>query len=191
MTNDAQEEQVEKEQEEVEVVADESAESPTPADDGTQELKKDIKIIRDHLQLMAQRTQTPKPEEEAYVDPVDKLTRDHEALKVQLAEAKMMAKHNDFEEVITKYLPQAIKEEPSIAQWLTSTDYEKAYFIAKKSNAYLKDRAIKPKTTEAKEPAKIGSISGMGSATAASSEPNFFAMTDEEFMKYKRAKTNY
>lgn len=181
-------EETEVEQEAV-AVAEESAPAPTPVKSDAQELKEEMKLMRDHLALLNRRNQAPVAQEE-YVDPIDKLTKEQQQLRVELAEAKMIAKHNDFEEIITRYLPEAIKEEPSIANWLTPTDYDKAYYLAKKSSAYLRDKAFKPKAAN-KEPEKIGSISGVGSATAGSSEPNFLTMSDEQFMSYKRAKNIY
>lgn len=180
-------EEIQEAEPEVEAPVEESVEEATPDKSETQQLAEEMKLMRDHLQLLSKRQQPPPPQENTYDDPVDRLALEQKRLQIQLAEARMMAKHKDFEEVITKYLPEAIKEEPSIASWLTETDYEKAYHLAKKSDAYLRDKAFKPKAKEAKE-SKIGSLSGMGSATAGTSEPNFLTMTNEEFLNYKRAR---
>ncbi len=159
------------------------------------DIKNEIKLMRDHFDLMSKKLNQKPVAEDEYRDPVESLQQELSAQRIALEEARVMAKYNDYQDVITKYLPQALKENPSLARELSPTSFETAYQVAKSSKAYLKDKAFSPKTPEAKKivdnTEKIGSVSGIGTATAGSSEPNFLNMSDEEFRSYKRSRGIY
>lgn len=181
--------------EEVAEVAVASKDGPTQQDNLASELRNDIKLMRDHMDLLSKQVSAKPKVEDEYRDPVETLQQELNTQKIALEEARIMAKYNDYQEIITKYLPQALKENPSLARELGPTSFETAYHVAKSSKAYLKDKAFSPKTPEAKKivdnSEKIGSVSGIGTATAGSSEPNFLSMSDEEFLHYKRSKGLY
>ncbi len=182
--------------EQVEVVEEvqESVADATPEPNPTQEIKEEIKLMRDHMDLMARNLQKPPEQSDDYRDPVEVLQQEVAKQRVQIQEERVNRKYNDYEEVITKYLPLAIKDNPQLMNELRSTDFETAYFVAKSSKAYIKDKAFAPKTKEAQKIVEnsetIGSISGIGSATAGDATPNFAKMDDEEFMNYKRGLEN-
>lgn len=180
--------------EEVEAAV-EGSDEPTQETGHTQEIKDEIKLMRDHMDLMAQRLEKPAEPVDDYQDPVEKMQQQLDRQSIEIAESRIMTKHADYKEVITKYLPQAIKENPDLMKELSPTAFETAYYVAKSSKAYIKDKTLTPKTQEAKKAVenteKIGSLSGIGSATAGSSEPNFLRMTDDEFLAYKRSREDY
>lgn len=153
------------------------------------------RLLRDHIELLKAQ-QAPKPrqkepevnfESDDDIFTVGQAKKAFKELQRANEELRVAAKHKDYEEVITKYLPEAIKENPAIRSWLERDDapYEKAYFLAKKSDAYLRDRVAKTRSDDAKKLAKntssTGSLSSVGSNSSARGTVDYKNMSDDDF----------
>ena len=106
--------------------------------------------------------------------------------QMTLEELRMTQKHPDYQEVVTKYLPEVFKTNPTLRESLQKTqDYELAYHLAKNSDGY---RNISQKSQRNEDAERIirnsqqtGSLSSMGASTPVSQAKRYKDMSDEEF----------
>jgi len=109
--------------------------------------------------------------------------------KMTLAEMQMAQKHPDYQQVITKYLPDVLKQNPRLRQTLESTqDYELAYHLATNSEAYRSDKDMGAnKSADAKRivenAERAGSLSSMGTTAPVADAKRYKDMSDSEFRK--------
>lgn len=182
---------------EQEVVEQQEVESPQmedTTDRSSQSFEETNKLLRDHMALLQAQQQRP-PKQEAQetqfadddlmtVGMAKKALRD---MQRQNEELRVAAKHKDYEEVITKFLPEAIKENPNIRYWIESSEspYEQAYYLAKKSDAYLKEMAVKTRSKDAEKIVKnnrsTGNLSSIGTNSSARGTVDYKNMSDDEF----------
>jgi hypothetical protein len=106
----------------------------------------------------------------------------------KLSEMEMAKKYPDYEEVVSKYLPEVIKEDPSIADSLRATqDYKLAYRLAKSSEGYRKDHKQKAKSADAERlvanSQRSGTLSSVGGSTAINMAKRYKDMSDDEFRR--------
>lgn len=103
-----------------------------------------------------------------------------------LEELRMSQKHPDYQEVVTKYLPELFKTNPGLRESLRkSQDYELAYHLAKTSDAYRTTNQKQTRNEDAerilRNSQSVGSLSSMGSSTPVNQAKRYKDMSDEEF----------
>lgn len=166
-----------------------------------QQLQEELKMIKDHLSLMQssqqQASRAPQKDEFDGVDDGDVITygeakkllgKIQSSYQQSVEELRMQQKYPDYQEVIQKYLPEVLKSKPELRNSLSKNpDYELAYYLAKKSEAYETDHKKQKKNQEAERilqnTAKAGSLSSMGSTTPISQAKRYKDMSDSEFRK--------
>ena len=158
------------------------------------------KMLQDHMTLMQanQAPQAPKQEEYGGLADDDVLTvgeakkflgKIENNYKTSVAELSAQQKHSDYNEIVTKYLPDVIKQNPALKATLQNDEnrYELAYFLAKNSDSYRETNREAKKSTEAQRLVengqRAGSLSAVGSAAPQSQVSNMRNMSDSEFMK--------
>lgn len=166
-----------------------------------QRAEEENRLMRENLELMkANQKSTPKAHTENELEGLeddDILTvKEFKKLsakmsgqfKTTLDELQMAQKNPDYQEVITKYLPEVIKNNPSLRNTLQTTqDYELAYYLAKNSEAYRNANATMKKHEDAeriiKNSQSSSGLSGIGASTPVSQAKRYKDMGDDEFMR--------
>lgn len=162
-----------------------------------QSLQEELQVIKDHLALLKyqqQSQQAPQQEEYSdddvltYRDLKRALSQKEKQIKVTLDELKMMQKHPDYEEVITQYLPEVLKQNPGLRSSLQETqNYELAYYLAKNSDAYKSKSKEKKRNADAerivKNSQQSGSLSSMGATSPLNTARRYKDMSDDDFKK--------
>ena len=163
-----------------------------------QRMQEEMKLIKDHMSLMQANQQDQKA---ALQEPVDTLADDDvltvgEAKKYlsemnssyssSIQELKMVQKYPDYQDVISKHLPEVLKENPSLRRSLEKTnDYELAYFLAKNSPGFKGTETSKKKSETAKRiienSEQAGSLSSMGASTPVQMVKEYKRMSDKDF----------
>ena len=161
-------------------------------------------MIKEHLNLLNARQQKPpQPEETTSPDDVmthgefnRKATALEQKFQTTLGELQMSKQHPDYDEVIRKYLPEIIKEDPEIGQELsTSQNFKMAYRLAKSSEGYRRDHAEKKKSEDASRlmanSDRAGSLSSVGGTTPISVAKRYKDMSDTDFKKEMAKNVGY
>lgn len=158
------------------------------------------KMLQDHLSLMQanQTPQAPKQDEYEGLSDDDVLTvgeakkflgKIENNYKTSVAELSAQQKYSDYNDVVTKYLPDVVKKNPALRTTLQNDEnrYELAYFLAKNSDSYREATHEVKKSTEAQRIVengqRPGSLSAVGSAAPQSQVSNIRNMSDDDFMK--------
>ena len=156
-----------------------------------QQLQDELRMYREHMALMQSNQQQPqhlendddimtKGEVKQYLQQLN----NH--YQTRFNEMEMVKKHPDYEEVVTKYLPEVIKANPRLRDTLTATnDYELAYYLATQTDAY---RAAKKKDKRHEDADRIiknsqapGNLSNVGSMSPVTAAKQYKSMSDDEF----------
>lgn len=165
-----------------------------------QKLQDEMRMMKDHLAIMQSTQQRP---QEPPKDELDGLSDDDvltvgEAKKfisklnnqyqTNIQELKMTQKHPDYQQVVTKYLPEVLKQNPSLRDTLSkSQDYELAYHLAKNSDSYNADNKRSKKHADAERIVqnanRAGSLSSVGQTSPISQAKQYKTMSDEDFKK--------
>jgi len=168
-----------------------------------QRLEEENRLIKENLELLkaSQSRNVPKKEEqEADFDGLEdddimtvkefkkrssKLTNQ---FQTTVKELQMAQRNPDYQEVITKYLPEVIKSNPSLRHTLEqSQDYELAYYLAKNSEGYRNATMSEKIHSDAErilKNSKTGSgISSVGASTPVSQAKRYKDMSDDEFRR--------
>lgn len=165
-----------------------------------QQMAEELQMIKDHMALLDTQRREPQPQAK---DPMDelpddeiptmgeikKLFRDREKqYQSRLSEMQMAQKNPDYADVITKYLPDVIKENPSLKASLEkSQDYELAYYLAKKSDRYQTEHRKAKQNADAEKVVQnsqlAGSLSSMGTVSPINAAKRYREMTDDDFKK--------
>lgn len=173
-----------------------------------QALQDEIKIMKDHLALMQANQSQPK---EKPMDDFDGLSEDDvltvkdlkKALKekekqfsMTIQELRMTQKYPDYQDVVTKYLPEVLKQNPGLQNTLiNSQDYELAYYLAKNSDSYKKESKKATKNADAQRivenSSKVGSLSSIGTTSPISEAKKYKTMSDAEFRKLSQQNLGY
>ena len=170
-----------------------------------QGLQDELRMIKDHLSLIqAKQNQPAPPPEDNYADDdvmtfgeFKKLAGQYQSnINQKLSEMEMAKKFPDYEDVILKYLPEVIKEDPSISESLQRTqDYKLAYRLAKSSDAYRRDHKQTKKSADAERlvanSQRTGSLSSVGGTTPISMAKRYKDMTDDDFRKEMHRNMGY
>lgn len=166
-----------------------------------QRLQDELKVIKDNMQLMmSQQQQRSEPQQKDEFDSLaddDVLTvgefkkalqQKERQYNMSLDELRMTQKHPDYQQVVTEYLPEVLKQNPGLRSTLQQTnDYELAYYLAKNSDAYKTANKKAARNQDAErivENAKrSGSLSSVGGASPISQAKRYKEMSDKEFMQ--------
>jgi hypothetical protein len=164
-----------------------------------QQLQDEIKMMKEHMSLIqANQVQQRAPEPKDELDDLDEgdvltvggakkfLSKMNKQYQMSIEELKMSQKHPDYQEIITKYLPEVIKNNPGLRNTLESTqDYELAYYLAKNSDVYRGEKGKAKKNADAERIVQnsksAGSLSSVGSTTPISQAKRYKDMPVEEF----------
>lgn len=170
-----------------------------------QQVQEELKAIRDHLSLMQmQQKQTGATNQDPYSED-DVLTygefkkvlaQREQTLQSSLKELRMTQRYPDYEETVTKYLPEVLKNQPGLRQTLEQTqDYELAYYLAKTSDAYKADNKSKKRSDDAERMVansqKAGSLSSVGQTSPVSQVRRYKEMSDDDFRKLANKNLGY
>lgn len=174
-----------------------------------QQMQDELKVMKDHLALIqAQQSQAqavqPKEEIDNLADD-DVLTvgeakkflgRMNQQYQGSIEELKMTQKHSDYQEVIANYLPEVIKQNPSIAQTLQkSQDYALAYHLATNTEKYRADHKRTKKNADAERlvqnAQQPGSLSSVGQVSPINQAKRYRDMSDGDFKKEMNRNLGY
>jgi hypothetical protein len=162
-----------------------------------QDLQEELRMMKEHMALMqALPAQKPKSELDHLQDE-DVLTvgeakkfinQLNSQYKMSLDEIKISQRHSDYDEVVRKYLPEVLKQNPSLKGTLQqSQDFELAYYLAKNSDAYQKANKRTKINSDAEKivqnSSKSGSLSSVGQNSPISEARRWKDMSDDDFRK--------
>jgi len=162
-----------------------------------QQAQEQAKMLQDHVALIQANHQQEAPKQETLADDdvvtygeIKKMYGQIEnQYKMSVEELRIQQKHPDYNETVTKYLPDVIKENPALKTTLEndSNRYELAYFLSKNSDAYRGDNKKAKKSADAQRIVdngnRAGSLSAVGSTAPSSQVNDFKSMSDDDFMK--------
>jgi hypothetical protein len=174
-----------------------------------QKLQDDLKMMKDHLTLM-QANQT-QPRQEMSKDDFDGLDENdvltvkdlkralvdkEKKFQTTIQELRMTQKYPDYQQVVTQYLPEVIKQNPSLAGTLqNSQDYELAYYLAKNSEGFKADHKKTKKNADAERIVqnanRAGSLSSVGQTSPISEAKRYKDMSDDDFKKTVQKNLGY
>lgn len=162
--------------------------------------EQEAQMLRDHVALMqanqSQQRQQPKDDFEGMSE-TDVLTvgeakkfmnQFNRQYQLSIEELRMTQKYPDYQETVTRYLPEVLKDNPRIQDSLKATqDYELAYYLAKNSDAYKAENKKRKISADAERivqnSQKTGSLSSTGAASPISQVRRYKDMSDGDFMK--------
>lgn len=167
-----------------------------------QQVQDELKMMKDHLALI-QAQQQSQPQAQQPKEEIDNLADDDvltvgEAKKIltrmnqqyqgSIEELRMAQKYPNYREVVTNYLPEVIKQNPSIAQTLQgSQDYELAYYLATHTEKYKADHKRAKKHADAERivqnSSQPGSLSSVGQISPVNQAKKYKDMSDKDFRK--------
>jgi len=175
-----------------------------------QEVQEELKVMRDHVSLLQANSQMYQsqaaPEEQkpklskddviTYGELEELLSAKESTYKQNIAELRMGQKYKDYEEVISNYLPEVLKQTPQLRATLQqSQDYELAYYLAKNSDAYKTANKVQKKNADVerilRNAESPGSLSSVGNSTARSTAKRFKEMSDSEFTELANKNRGY
>ena len=171
-----------------------------------QQMQDELNVMKEHIGLMqARQQQPPLPPPEPTLNDDDVMTfgefkkvanEFNNNINVRLNELQMSKKHSDYDEVISKYLPEIIKQDPSIGESLRKTqDFNMAYRLAKSSEGYRKDNHQRKKSSDAERllanAEQTGNLSSVGGTSPISMVKRYRDMSDESFKKEMAKNVGY
>lgn len=174
-----------------------------------QRLQDEVKMMKDHfnlLQAQQQNQQQPPSKDELDGLSDDDVLTVGEAkkfmskldsqYKMSIKELRMVQKYPDYQEIVTQYLPDVIKQNPSLSESLRTTqDYELAYYLAKNSDSYKKNNKSVKKNADAERivqnAQRAGSLSSVGQASPMNEARRYKDMSDTDFMKQANKNLGY
>lgn len=163
-----------------------------------QQLQEELRVIKDHIALM--QANQPKQQQAAEDDGLSEddvltvrdlkriLSKKESEYQTSLKELKISQKYPDYEQVVTQYLPDVIKQNPWLRENLRQTqDYEMAYYLAKNSEAYKSSQKKTKQNADAQRivqnATQVGSLSSMGSTSPVNQAKRYRDMADDDFRK--------
>lgn len=161
-----------------------------------QQMQEELRMVKEHLNLLHARSEQPQEREPDYSDD-DVMTygefkkaasKFQNEVKMTLGELQMARQNPDYEEVIKKYLPEVIKEDPDLAESLRkSQDYKLAYKLAKSSEAYRRDHTEVKRNADAERilqnSQNVGSLSSVGGTSPINMAKRYRDMSDDDFRR--------
>lgn len=164
-----------------------------------QRLQDELKMIKDNMSLMmAQQQQRSQPQAKDEFEDISKddvltygdlekiLSKKEQQYQMNIQELRMTQKYPDYQETVTKYLPEVLKQNPGLRQTLQqSNDYELAYYLAKNSDAYKSDTKTAKKNADAERIVqnanRAGSLSSVGQTSPINEAKRYRDMSDSDF----------
>lgn len=173
-----------------------------------QKVKDELKQMREYMSLMARQQAKPEkaPEDEfskyseddviTYGDLQKLLGKKEQQYQMSIKELKMTQKYPDYEQVVTKYLPEVLNQQPGLRSSLEQTqDYELAYYLARNSDAYKSENRKAKKSADAERLVqnanKAGSLSSVGQTAPISAAKRYKTMSDADFKKEMNKNLGY
>lgn len=175
-----------------------------------QRLQDELKMIKDNMSLMMSQQQqqqsAPKPKDDFDgLQDDDVLTvgefkkafsQKERQYQMSIEELRMTQKHPDYQEVVTQYLPEVLKNNPGLRNTLQqSQDFELAYHLAKNSDAYRSHNKQVKKNVEAEKmlenAQRSGSLASVGQNSPINQAKRYKDMSDAEFMQIHKRNLGY
>ena len=174
-----------------------------------QRLQDEVRMMKDHMSLLqAQQQQQMRPQQK---DELDSLSDDDvltvgeakkfmskldSQYKMNINELKMTQKYPDYQNIVTQYLPDVLKQNPSLRESLVnSQDYELAYYLAKNSDSYKKNHKQVKQNADAERivqnAQRAGSLSSVGQTSPMSEAKRYKDMSDADFKKQAQKNLGY
>lgn len=164
-----------------------------------QQLQENVRVLQDHLSLLqANQIQQAKPKDEfsgladndvLTVGEAKKFIEGFQRQqKMAVEELKIAQTHPDYNEVVRKYLPDVLKNEPELKDVIMNAPnpYKAAYFIAKRSDGFLHDQRLTQRSPEVQKAVqnlqKPGNLSSVGQGVSGSAASSYKSMSDKDFM---------
>lgn len=166
-----------------------------------QQLQEQNKLLQDHMSLMqANQVVQPAPKQDAMAELADDdvltvgearkfMGKIQDNYQSSVEELRVQQKYADYNEVVSKYLPDVVQKTPSLKATLQNDPnrYELAYYLSKNSDSFRGDTHEAKKSADAQRIVangqRAGSLSAVGSTSPQSSVSNIKSMSDAEFMK--------
>lgn len=170
----------------------------------TKRLEDELHMIKEHLNLLQARQVQPVQQEESlsdddvmtYGDFKKQASQFKREVEMTVGEMKMMKKHPDYQEVVTKHLPEVIKERPHLREYFQNNpDYQLAYDLAKSSSSFRTEHEASQRSVDAERiienSQRNGSLSSAGGASAINEAKRFKDMPESEFRKLVNKNMGY
>lgn len=165
-----------------------------------QGLQEELRMIKDHLSLLqANQVRQKEPEKDEFegLSDGDVMTvgefkkvaaKFNQQFQMNVEELRMTQKYPNYQEVVTKHLPEILKNNPGLHKTLQQTqDYELAYYLAKNSDSYKSQNKTIKRNADAerilKNAQQSGSLSSAGGTSPMNAAKLYKNMSDEEFTK--------
>lgn len=173
-----------------------------------QKLQSELQMMKDHLALMQAQSQSqssPKKDDFSDLSDDDVLTvkdlkktlgEKEKQFQMTISELRMTQKYPDYQQVITQYLPEVLKKNPSLRDTLSrSQDYELAYYLAKNSDEYKNQNKSAKKNADAERivqnSSRAGSLSSIGKSSPISEAKRYKDMSENEFKSLVQKNMGY
>ena len=173
-----------------------------------QKLQDEVRMMKDHLAIMQTVQQ---PQQAHQKDELDSLSDDDvltvgEAKKFMsklnnqyssnIQELRMTQKYPDYQQTVSKYLPEVLKQNPVLRDTLQkSQDYELAYYLASNSEAYKAEHKKVKKNADAERIVqnanRAGSLSSVGQTSPISEAKRYKEMSESDFKKQVQKNLGY
>lgn len=163
-----------------------------------QQMEEQNRMLQEHMALLRAQ-QAPAPQEPILnADDNDILTVGDfkkalgtykQQYEMSIQELKAAQKYSDYAETVQKYLPDVIKQNPSLRDTLLHdpNKFETAYWLAKNSEAYRQDHKQSKKNADAERiiqnASKPGSLSAVGQSAGKAPAQSYKSMSDDEFRR--------
>ena len=165
-----------------------------------QSMEDELRMIKDHLALNQVQQSQPQQKQKDDFEGMDdgdvmtvgefkKLTSGlTNKFRMTIEEMKMSQKNPDYQDVITRYLPEVLKNNPDLKNTLQKTqDYALAYYLAKNSDTYRTENKKSKKSADAQRivenSSRTSSLSSMGSPSPISQAKRYKDMSESEFLE--------
>lgn len=165
-----------------------------------QQQQEELRMIKDHLALLQsnQMRQQAQAQDEkgkmskddviTYGDLEQVLERKERQFKMTIEEMRMVQQYPDYQEVVTKYLPEVLKNNPALRHTLEqSQDFNLAYYLAKNSESYKSSAKTQQRNADAERIVKnanqSGSLSAIGGTSPINNAKRYKEMSDADFKK--------
>jgi hypothetical protein len=172
-----------------------------------QQLEENLKMMQEHLALIEARTNQPQAQQpKDDMDEDDVLTvrdlkrileKKEKQYETSIQELKVIQQHPDYQEIVSKYLPDVIKSNPSLRNTLVNDPnrYELAYWLAKNSDAYRNESKQTAKNADAEKiiqnAERAGSLTAVGHSVGGTPKVSYKNMSDADFMKQVHRNLGY
>ncbi|CAB4166733.1 hypothetical protein UFOVP844_48 [uncultured Caudovirales phage] len=172
-----------------------------------QQLQENLKLLQDHVSLLQANQAQVKPQEEFQnLSDNDVLTVGEAKKFIQnfskqqnmaVEELKMSQNYPDYNEVVRKYIPEVLKNDPDLKDVIMNAPnpYRAAYYIAKRSDAYLQDKSAQARSPQAQQAIqnlqKPGNLAAVGQGVTGTAGMSYKQMSDKDFAELANKNMGY